>query len=282
MLRIAGLCLFATLLLPVAAQAEGETLRWSARPTDRGRVQLQIRHERNNSNQDWAPQELQGLDTRFPGGPLSFRITRDAGTLTCSGTGRGGRGEGECRVQRRAAFFDSLAQRGIRVGDDWNAWQLMMFDVKLALLDELKRQDYDMPSVKDLVTAGIFKLDAAFLRELDAAGYRRKDLDDLIPLRIHNITPAFIREVRAANPRLELPVKDLVALRIHGVTPEWIAGWRALGYDLTPGQLTTTRIHNISPDYARGILAQVRDKPTLDQFVRMRIHGVRSEGRGGR
>jgi hypothetical protein len=153
---------------------------------------------------------------------------------------------------------------------------LALFDVRLALLDELKRQDYDAPSLKDLLAAGVFKVDAAFLRELDAANYRVKKMDDLVAFRIHNITPAFVRELRAANPRMELRAKDVVGLRIQGVTPEWIAGWRALGYNFTPGQLVTTRIHNISPDYARTILTEVRDRPTLDQFVQMRIHGVQA------
>jgi len=273
--RLTGLCLAFTLLLPLAAQAQDAPIRWSAWPADRGKVQLKLSQGDRMNNQDWDASELQGLDTRFPGGPLAFRIQRQAGTLSCTGNGREGRGEGTCRFARDASYFDGLARRDVRVTADLDAWQLALFDVRLELLDELRRQDYRTPSVKDLIAAGIFQIDAAFVRALGAAGYRQRELDDLIPFRIHRITPGYIRSIKAANPRLKLETKDLVALHIHGVTPEWVEGWAKLGYDLDVKQLTNTRIHNVSPDYARAMMAEVRDKPTLDQFVAMRIHGVK-------
>ena len=247
MLRTPALCLALGfgLLLPIAAQAQDSTIRWSAYPADRGKVQLTLAQGGQKNNQDWGAQELQGLDARFPNGPLSFRIPRDAGTLACSGTGRGGRGEGTCRFERDAAYFEGLSRRNVTVTSDIIAWQLALFDVKLTLLDELRRQQYATPSAAQLVAAGIFKVDAAFVQALGAAGYRHKTLEDLIPFRIHN------------------------------VTPEWIAGWRALGYELTVAQLTSTRIHNVSPDYARAMMAEVRDRPSVDQFIAMRIHGAR-------
>jgi len=275
MRRTLALCLSLALLLPLTAQAQDDTIRWTAYPADRGKVQLRLSQGKRNSNQDWAPSELQGLDVRFTNGPLAFRIARAAGTLACTGTGRSGRGEGACRLERDAAYFSGLAQRGVAAGSEQDAWSLFLFDVKLDLLDELRRQDYRTPTVDNLVTAGIFKIDAAYLREISMAGLRQNRLEDLVPLRIHNITPAYVQGVRAAAPRLKLETKDLVTMRIHGVTPEWIAGWTKLGYDLDVKQLTNTRIHDVSPAYASAMMAQVRDRPTLDQFIAMRIHGIK-------
>jgi len=273
--RLPALFLALTMLLPLSVQAQDVTIRWSAYPAERGKVQLRLSQGDRSSNQDWASSELQGLDARFPDGLLAFRIMREAGTMACDGTGRNRRGEGTCRLQRDAAYFGGLAQRGVQVSSEQDAWSLFLFEVKLDLLDELRRQNYPTPSVDALITAGIFKIDAAFVQALGAAGYRQGRLQELTPFRIHNITPDYIRDIKAANPRLKLETKDLVAMRIHNVTPQWIAGWTKLGYDLSPAQLTYTRIHNVSPDYARAMMAEVRDRPTIDQFIAMRIHGAR-------
>ena len=273
--RTIALCLSLGLLLPLAAQAQNAQIRWSAHATDRGRVQLSLTTPDNKNNQDWNPAELQGLNTRFPDGAMNFRIVRDAGVLACNGMSRSGRGEGDCRFQREAAYFDGLARHGVRVTSDYQAWQLVVFDVKLALLEELRRQQYSTTKVGDLVAAGIFGIDAAFVQALGAAGLRPQKLDELVQFRIHRITPTYIRDIRAANPRLKLDSEDLVAFGIHKVTPQWIEGWTKLGYDLTAKQLVETRILNVSPDYARSMLNEVRDRPTIEQFTAMRLHGVR-------
>jgi hypothetical protein len=279
MSRTASLGLAALLLLPLPAVAQDDVLTWSARSSERGQVQLRISQGRQGTDNDWAAQELAGLDARFPdGAALSFRIAREPGTLSCTGTGRGGRGEGQCRFARNAAFFEALARHGVRGVEELDAWQLAMFEVKLALLDELRRQNYRTPSAGELVAAALFKVDAELLKDLDEAGYRQKSLPDLIPFRIHNIDAAFIRGVKKANPRLELLSKDLVQMRMHGVTPEWIAGWTQLGYDLSVSQLVNARMHGASPDYARAMMAEVRDRPSFDQLIAMRIHGARPGG----
>jgi hypothetical protein len=276
MLRKTSLGLAALLLLPLPAAAQDDVLTWSARSSDRGKVHLRISHGRDGTANDWAAQELAGLDARFPAGAaLSFRMAREAGTLNCIGTGSGGRGEGECRFVRNPAFFGALARHGVGGVDELHAWQLAIFDVRLALLDELRRQDYRTPSAGELIAAAIFKVDVEFLKETDAAGYRQKNLTDLVPFRIHKVDAAYVRGLKNANPRLEVSPKDLVQMRIHGVTPEWIAGWTQLGYNLSVREIVNTRIHGASPDYARAMLAEVRDRPTVQQFINMRIHGVR-------
>ena len=286
MSRKLALCLgLGLLLLPTAVLAQTQSYRFTAREASNGQIDLTLQRNSNSRNtRGWNREALQGLAaTPFAAGaPVRFRIVREAGTLSCEGSGSGSRGEGECRFERAASYFDGLRQRGVSVSRDWDAMQLAWFEVPLALLDELKRQGYETPEVEELIGAGVFKIDVAWLREIDAAGYRLQELKDLIPFRIFKIDAGFIRDLKAANPKLRLGAKDLVQMRIHKVEPSWVAGWTQLGYDLSPDQLVNTRIHNVSPDYARAMMAEVRDRPTLDQFVRMRIHGVRPNGKAGR
>jgi hypothetical protein len=281
MSRIAALFLSTGLLLPLAVQAQTGDIRWHLESGERGKVQLSLSRDRNGGrdrdSNDWAPQELQGLGANpyANGTEVSFRIVRPVGVLACEGRGRGGHAEGDCRFDRDAAYFDGLRTRGVSVTDEWLAWQLARFDVPLALLDELRRLGYETPSIRDLISAGIFKVDVAYLRALDAAGYRLENVRALIPLRIHGVSADFIRGMKTANPRLQLSPKELVDLRIHGATPEWVAGWAQLGYNLSAREIVNTRIHGASPDYARAMMAEVRDRPTVQQFINMRIHGVR-------
>lgn len=281
MSRIAALFLSAGLLLPFAAQAQTGDISWHLESAERSKVQLILTRERNGGrdrdSQDWSPQELQGLSANpyANGTNVSFRIIREAGTMVCEGRGRGGYAEGDCRFNREAAYFDGLRTRGVTVTDEWLAWQLARLEVRLALLDEMRLQGYETPSARDLISAGIFHIDVAFLRAMDGAGYRLENVGALVPLRIHGVDAVYIRDLKSANPRLQLRPQELVDLRIHGATPEWVAGWTKLGYNLSARQIVNTRIHGASPDYARAMMAEVRDRPAVEQFVNMRIHGVR-------
>ncbi len=121
MRRTLALYLAVGLLLPLTAQAQEDPIRWSAHAMD-GKVQMLLTTRGNKNNQEYIPADLQGLNTRFPDGPLAFRIVRDAGTLVCNGTGRKGRGEGECQFQRevrdRPGIDQFIAMRihGIKPG----------------------------------------------------------------------------------------------------------------------------------------------------------------------
>lgn len=278
MSRTIGFCLALSLLFPAGAMAQTQSYRFTASESRDGRIDLALhRNENSRTNRGWDRSMLQGLGaTPFTAGaPVRFRIVREAGTLACEGTGNGTRGQGECRFERAPAYFDGLRQRDVTVSRDWDAIQLAWFEVPLALLDELKRQNYETPRVDDLIGAGVFGINVAWMREMDAAGYREEQLRDLIPFRIFKVDAAYIRDLKAANPRLKPSAEDLVKFRIHKLEPAWVAGWAQLGYELNPGQLVTSRIHNVSPDYARSMMAEVRDRPSFDQFVQMRVHGAR-------
>ncbi len=81
--------------------------------------------------------------------------------------------------------------------------------------------------------------------------------------------------IAAAAPHLKLSPADMAQFRMHNVTPDWINGWSRLGYRLSVRELVNTRIHGVSPDYARAMMGEVRDRPTVDQLIAMRIHGIR-------
>ncbi len=164
-----------------------------------------------------------------------------------------------------------------------NGWrvQLARFDVPLALLDELRRLGYETPSARDLISAGIFKVDVAYLR---ASGCGR-----LSPGKCPCADPA--ADLTGSKCGLypghesSQPSPAAVAQRSW-----WSCGSTGRRRNGSPagrnsatifplGEIVNTRIHGASPDYARAMMAEVRDRPTVQQFINMRIHGVRPAAR---
>ena len=65
-------------------------------------------------------------------------------------------------------------------------------DMGYAILDELRNQGYNRPSIEDLVTLGHHGVQFDYVRGLGSLGYRVGSTDRLQELRDHGVTPAFI------------------------------------------------------------------------------------------
>ena len=82
---------------------------------------------------------LQGLSAgqlAGDGGPVRFRVPRDAGTLRCDGIVRRGRGTGECTFVANAAFADALAARGIGRPTPDEQFSMALNDIGIAYVDD--------------------------------------------------------------------------------------------------------------------------------------------------
>jgi hypothetical protein len=281
--------LLALALAAPAASAMGGTIEWTATPASpvggEAAVQLMLTSRdgggRSVVSRPATLRSLEGLDaaTLSSGGPVAFRIAREAGRLDCSGTAARKRGEGRCGFTPDAAFAAELARRGVGRPSASQQYQLALHDVRLALVAELDRQGYARPSVGDLTGAAIHGVTPGYLRELDALGLRVGSVGKLTQLRIHGVDPAFVRELAAIRPAYrKLGADDLVKLRIHGVRAETVRGFAEAGYrDLSVDQLTRLAIHGVTPAYARDMAAAGYTRLTADQLVRMRIHGVTAD-----
>ena len=189
--------------------------RIAPRQNSADEVQLGLRYRSNNGNSNGNSEgpirraQLQGLDEAVlasaNGGPLRFRIAREAGTVECSGTGAQGRGTGTCSFSANPAFAAELERRGLGRPSQVQQFHLALHPVTSADLAELDRLGYARPDMDGLVAMGIHGATGDYLRELDRAGYRVGTVEQLVGMRIHGVTGDYIGRLAAIGPQFRSP-----------------------------------------------------------------------------
>jgi beta-lactamase regulating signal transducer with metallopeptidase domain len=251
---------------------------WELRPTTTpGMVHLRLVEGNNTHGTDVPLASLEGLteaQLAGVGGPVQFRITRDAGTLQFDGVLRSGVAAGTFSFTPNPAFPAELVKRGFTTPTAREQYQLARFDIGYAFLDELNRLGYAKPDTAGLVTAGQHGINATYLREMGALGYALGSLPPLITLRDHGVTPDYVRGM-AQEGYSKLPADTLRQARDHGVGPEYVKGMREAGYAGLPLEaLINARDHGVTPEYVRALGDGGYRGLPLDQVVRARDHGI--------
>ena len=254
---------------------------WELRPAKAaGLVHLRVVERNNTHGRDVPIASLEGLteaQLSGAGGPVQFRITRDAGTLQFEGVLRNGVGAGTFSFTPNPAFPAELAKRGFARPTAREQYQLARADIGYAFLDELNRLGYAKPDTAGLVTAGQHGVDTTYLREMGALGYALGSLPPLVTLRDHGVTPDYVRGM-AQEGYAKLPADTLRQARDHGVDPDYVKGMREAGYGSLPlDALVNARDHGVTPEYVRALAEGGHRNLPLDQVVRVRDHGVDPE-----
>jgi beta-lactamase regulating signal transducer with metallopeptidase domain len=254
---------------------------WEIRPsTAEGTVHLRLVEVNSSSGTNIPIARLDGLtpaQLTGPGGPVQFRLRRDAGTFAFEGIIRSGVGAGTFSFTPDANFPAELAKRGFARPTTIEQYQLARHDIGYAFVDELNKQGYAKPETSDLVRAGQHGVNHTYLHDIGALGYRLGSLAPLIELRDHGVTPAYIREL-ADQGYKGLSADNLRRARDHGITPEYVRAMRDAGYgSLSMDQLVNARDHGVNGEYVRALDEAGHRKLPLDQVIRVRDHGVSSE-----
>ena len=205
------------------------------------------------------------------GGPVSFRLTREAGTIEGEGTFQNEKGTGTYRFIGNPGFlaamktrgFDFEKESGIRHESksqyqstlDEKLFTAAVLNVTTALADDI-RANFNTNDVGDLFKAAIFKIDSAFMREMKATGFPNLGMEELVKARIFKIDAAFVKratEMGFANQGFE----SLVKMSIFKVTPEFIAEVRNEGLtDLSMEEVVKLRIFKIDGEFIRKAKAE--------------------------
>lgn len=254
---------------------------WEIRPTGTaGTVHLRLVELNSSSGSDVPLERLEGLTATQltgAGGPVQFRLRRDAGTFTFEGVVHSGIGAGTFSFAPDAKFPDELATRGFERPTPIEQYQLARHDVGYAFLDELSTQRYAKPRTSDLVRAGQHGVQVSYLREMGALGYRLGTLEPLIELRDHGVTPAYVRQLSEQGYK-GLAADDLRRSRDHGITPEYVRAMQEAGYTALPmEQLIKARDHGVTAEFVRELGELGYRKLPLDEMIRLRDHGVTAE-----
>ena len=254
---------------------------WEIRPADKaGMVHLRLVELNSSSGSDVPVQQLEGLTSAQltgPGGPVQFKVRRDAGTFTFEGVIRSGVGAGTYTFTADASFPAEMAKRGFARPSADEQYQMARHDIGFAFIDELAKQGYGKPPTSELVRAGQHGVRADYLRDMAALGYKLGSLDQLVTLRDHGITPTYVRELGDLAYK-GLSADDLRQARDHGITADYVRAMRDGGYGSLPiRELINARDHGITPEYVRELNTQGYRNLPLDQLIRVRDHGVTPE-----
>ena len=206
------------------------------------------------------------------GGPVSFRLTREAGTIEGEGTFQNEKGTGTYRFIGNTGFLAAMKTRGFdfekestikfeskskhETSLDEKLFTAAVLNVTTALADDLRSANFGNLDTGDLFKAAIFKIDGAFMREMKATGFPNLSMEDLVKARIFKIDAAFVRratEMGFGNKGFQ----DLVKMSIFKVTPEFVAEVRNEGLkDLSMEEVVKLRIFKIDGEFIRKAKAE--------------------------
>ena len=240
----------------------------------------------NSHGMSYAYSDLDGLSKGQVqgGGPVSFRIVREAGTIEAQGNFANGVGNGTFRFVPNMGFVSAMKQRGFDFeksegkGDHNDTVEERLFaaatiGVTTALADDLRSANFGDLDIGDLYKAAIFKIDGKFMAEMKATGFPDLGMEELVKARIFKVDADYVRQVKDMG-FTEQGFEGLVKFRIFKVTPEFLNDLRAAGIDKMDAEdIVKARIFKIDADFIRQAKAE-DPNVTMEDLVKMKI-GVR-------
>ena len=205
------------------------------------------------------------------GGPVSFRLTREAGTIEGEGTFQNEKGTGTYRFIGNSGFLAAMKTRGFdfekqsgvqheskskhESTTDEKLFTATVLNVTTALADDI-RANFNTSDVGDLFKAAIFKIDSAFMREMKSTGFPNLSMEDLVKARIFKIDAAAVRRATEMGFGSQ-GFESLVKMSIFKVTPEFLAEVRNEGLtNLTMEEVVKLRIFKIDGEFIRKAKAE--------------------------
>ncbi|MDI1241562.1 MAG: hypothetical protein PSX80_06540 [bacterium] len=243
-------------------------------------------HGQNSHGMSYAYGDIDGLSKGQvqSGGPVSFRIVREAGTIEAQGNFANGVGNGTFRFVPNMSFVSAMKQRGFDFeksegkGNHNDTVEERLFaaatiGVTTALADDLRSANFGDLDVGDLYKAAIFKIDGKYMAEMKATGFPDLGMEELVKARIFKVDADYVRQVKDMG-FTDQGFEGLVKFRIFKVTPEFLNELRAAGLDKMDAEdIVKARIFKIDADFI--LQAKAEDaNVTMEELVQMKI-GVR-------
>ena len=192
------------------------------------------------------------------GGPVTFRLAREAGIVECEGSFQNSNGSGTFRFTPNASFVSGMKSRGFDFEKEENfhgipgpnrMFAAAILNVTTAQADDLASAGFKL-DIDDLFKAAIFKIDSKYMREMAATGFPNLGMEDLVKARIFKIDSNLVSQ--AAQMGFPKDMEGLVKMRIFKITPEFVAQVRNEGLnDLSLEDLVKLQIFKIDAEFIR-------------------------------
>lgn len=205
---------------------------------------------------------------------VNFTIVREAGTFTCEGFFREGKGAGFWTLTPNQNFVAAMRSRGYTGLTDEDLLRAALHNITTKFIDDLKAAGYDHLEFREINRATTHGVTLQYIRELQAAGYENMTMDELIRASNHEIDGAYIKEVRAMGFGRQ-PMDMLIRLRNHEITQDFINRMSAAGFNnLSIDELIRLKNHDITPEFVNGLKAEGYDSISPDTAVRLKNNNI--------
>ena len=279
-----------TIAALLAAAPVNAVMQWSIQATSAGNAAFETRYravttQGNTSSEDGHDYPLAGLETTFRGlthaqlfGPetnVRFTVTRQEGSIVCTGRARGGTADGDFTFTLDPGFTSQLQSRGVGTVSQERQMEWLLADADvLGLLDYFKSQGFPTPNAELLSNAIDHGVTIGYVRDLAAAGMRPQTFEQLVRAVDHGVTARAITAFKSYG-FTNLGLDQAIALSDHGVTPNYLAGLAKLGYRVTPDQAIVLADHGVTVRYIEKLHAAGYNNLSVADLVRLADHGVR-------
>ncbi|HEY2847415.1 MAG TPA: hypothetical protein VGI80_06305 [Pyrinomonadaceae bacterium] len=258
----------------------------------KGRINVQFETRRsgnshNSIGQDYSLAELALTESQIQNGKVSFRLSREAGTVDAEGSFTDGRGSGIFTFTPNMGFVSAMRSRGFdfeqpqrsikfnsedndRTTVEERLLSAALLNVTTALADDLNSANFGKLDADDLFKAAIFHVDSKFMSEMKNTGFPNLKFDDLVKARIFKIDADYVRQVHDMGLGIN-DFEGLVKYRIFKVTPDFLAELKNAGLtNINDEEVIKCRIFKIDGDFVRK--ARSADpNATVEDMVRMKI-----------
>jgi len=265
---------------PITGEWRADTR--SERQEKDGKIQLNFERStekggHNNFGSSFSYADLPGLThEQAQNGKVSFRLTREAGTIECEGTFTNGKGSGTFTFTPNQAFVSGMESRGYKLSDE-KLFASATLDLTLGFVDDLKSAGFGDLGVEDLFKARIFNITPQYMAEMKATGFPNMGMEDLVKGRIFKIDADYVRQVKDMGFENK-DFEGLVKFRIFKVTPEFLTELKTEGFtNVSSEDVVKFRIFNIDQDFIRKAKAE-EPNITVEELVQMKI-GVHRRGK---
>ncbi|MBV9502160.1 MAG: hypothetical protein JO138_22555 [Acidobacteriaceae bacterium] len=216
---------------------------------------------------------LRGLErSDMYGGPASFHIRRDAGTLYCKGSFALGVGWGSVTFHPDPRFLSELKEIGFRDVREDQLFDLAIDNFRLSTARELRAACKCVQTVDDVIELNNHGVDGYYLGRVTRLSSHPLSIEAITQMKDHGVQISLLEALQSAG--YQLPAESVTELQDHGVGASLI---REMGPRLNGAgnaqDLIELHDHGVSPEFVRH-LEEAGVNPSIDEIIQLHDHGT--------
>jgi len=278
------------------------------------KISIQFRSDEDNDNDHNFSGNTYKLTELSPApkeGPVTFKITRDAGTIEFNGRFEGNTGMGHYKFVADKSYGDYMSGELKEKLDERDQLVFFFVNIKKDFLPMLKSEGYTGITKDDLIPVAALGIDQAYIRSIKNAGFKDVSLENLVPLKALGIDEKYVEEIRSAgyknittdqlvsfkaqgidknyigkvrqlkgndNKNENDNADDIVSFKAMGITEEFINSFKAVGLNNIPNeQLVSFKAVGVTPEYIKSWQALGFKDINAEEFVGLKSQNVTPE-----